>query len=371
MILDGTRGTLRAEPVDRGHRPHPPAPGRSGARAQRRSARRRTSRRRRSTATASRWRPTSASWPTRSRGSRSAPRRRPAAIEFLFLDRTTAPTEDEQHAVYRDIVAGARARTPAGRADARRRRRQAAAVSAAAARGQPVSRRARHPRDARTVRSCSARSCAPSLRGLGDGSVAVMFPMIATLDECANGACHARRGAAACSASPRIEAGIMVEVPSAALLADQFATRGGLLLDRHQRSHPVHAGDGSRSSRGSRRRWTGCRPPVLRLIELTVAAARKHGRWTGVCGGIAGDPQAVPLLVGLGVDELSVSVPAIPAVKAQIRRLRLEECRALARGPPSTCADRGGRARAGAAERRRHDPRERRASRCCRRSASR
>jgi phosphocarrier protein FPr len=50
-----------------------------------------------------------------------------------------------------------------------------------------------------------------------------------------------------------------------------------------------------------------------------------------VCGGIGGDPQAIPLLVGIGVNELSVSVPAIPAVKAQIRRLRLERCRELAR----------------------------------------
>ena len=74
----------------------------------------------------------------------------------------------------------------------------------------------------------------------------------------------------------------------------------------------------------------GLSPAVLRLIDQTVRAARKHGRWTGVCGGIAGDPQAVPLLVGLGIDELSVSVPAIPALKAQIRRLRMDECRALA-----------------------------------------
>jgi phosphocarrier protein FPr len=69
---------------------------------------------------------------------------------------------------------------------------------------------------------------------------------------------------------------------------------------------------------------------VLRLIDQTARAARQHGRRTAVCGGIAGDPQAVPLLVGLGIDELSVTVPAIPAVKAQIRQLRLEECRALA-----------------------------------------
>jgi len=70
---------------------------------------------------------------------------------------------------------------------------------------------------------------------------------------------------------------------------------------------------------------------VQRLIDLTVQGARKHGRWVGVCGGIAGDVQAVALLVGLGVDELSVAAPAVPAVKARVRELTLEECRTLAR----------------------------------------
>jgi phosphocarrier protein FPr len=70
---------------------------------------------------------------------------------------------------------------------------------------------------------------------------------------------------------------------------------------------------------------------VLRLIELAVRGARQHGKWVGVCGGIAGDPQAVPLLAGLGVTELSVSVPAIAAVKAQLRDLRLTDCEALAK----------------------------------------
>jgi phosphocarrier protein FPr len=74
----------------------------------------------------------------------------------------------------------------------------------------------------------------------------------------------------------------------------------------------------------------GLDPSVLRLIARTADAARAHGRWVGVCGGIAADPQAVPLLVGLGVDELSVSVPAIPAVKALVRTLDVPGCRALA-----------------------------------------
>ncbi|HSJ59984.1 MAG TPA: putative PEP-binding protein, partial [Jiangellaceae bacterium] len=69
---------------------------------------------------------------------------------------------------------------------------------------------------------------------------------------------------------------------------------------------------------------------VLQLIAGTVRAAHEHGKWVGVCGGIGADPQAVPVLLGLGVDELSVSVPAIPAVKAQVRSLTLSECKALA-----------------------------------------
>ena len=161
-----------------------------------------------------------------------------------------------------------------------------------------------------------------------DGRVAVMFPMIATLDEWRTARAILEEERQRLDA-PRIEAGIMVEVPSAALLAEQFArevdffsigtndlTQYTLAMDRgHPRLAP---------------QVDGLSPAVLRLIEQTVGAARKHGRWIGVCGGIAGDPQAVPLLVGLGVGELSVSVPAIPALKAQIRRLRLGECRALA-----------------------------------------
>jgi len=74
----------------------------------------------------------------------------------------------------------------------------------------------------------------------------------------------------------------------------------------------------------------GLNPSVLRLIAWTVEAAHAQGKWVGVCGGIASDPQAVPLLLGLGVDELSVSLPTIPGIKAQIRTLWQHECQDLA-----------------------------------------
>ncbi|WP_255604504.1 putative PEP-binding protein [Oscillochloris sp. ZM17-4] len=78
-------------------------------------------------------------------------------------------------------------------------------------------------------------------------------------------------------------------------------------------------------------RADGLHPAVLRLIDLTVKAAHAAGRWVGVCGELGADPAAVPILIGLGVDELSVSAPAIPSVKAQVRGLSMERCKERAR----------------------------------------
>jgi phosphocarrier protein FPr len=69
---------------------------------------------------------------------------------------------------------------------------------------------------------------------------------------------------------------------------------------------------------------------VLRLIGMTVEAAHARGKWVGVCGELAGDAAAVPVLVGLGVDELSVSARSVALVKARVRELELAACRALA-----------------------------------------
>jgi phosphocarrier protein FPr len=126
-----------------------------------------------------------------------------------------------------------------------------------------------------------------------------------------------------------IPVGIMVEIPAAAVMAEQFAkeadffsvgtndlTQYTLAMDR---GHPKLAPQ-----------VDGLNPAVLQLIAMAVQGAQQHDRWVGVCGGIASDPQAVPILIGLGVKELSVSVPAIPAIKAQIRTLSLAECQELA-----------------------------------------
>jgi phosphocarrier protein FPr len=155
-----------------------------------------------------------------------------------------------------------------------------------------------------------------------------MLPMVADLGELRAARAILAEVTAELSA-PALEAGIMIEVPSAAILARAFApevdffsigsndlTQYTLAMDR---THPALAA-----------RADGLHPAVLRLIELTVEAAHAHGKWVGLCGELGADPVAVPILVGLGVDELSVNVPAVAQVKSQIRALSFAEARELA-----------------------------------------
>ena len=74
----------------------------------------------------------------------------------------------------------------------------------------------------------------------------------------------------------------------------------------------------------------GLHPAVLRLIRQTCAGAAVHNKWTGVCGGLASDPLAIPILIGLGVTELSSAPALVPQVKALVRTLTLDACRAHA-----------------------------------------
>jgi len=127
-----------------------------------------------------------------------------------------------------------------------------------------------------------------------------------------------------------ISVGVMVETPAAAVLAAPLAavadflsigtndlTQYTLAMDR---GHPQLAA-----------RLDALHPAVLRLIALAAEGARAHGRHAAVCGGLASEPLAAPLLIGLGVHELSAVPSVIPQLKARIASVSLSECRALAR----------------------------------------
>jgi phosphocarrier protein FPr len=167
------------------------------------------------------------------------------------------------------------------------------------------------------------------LRASRSGTVAIMFPMIATLAEWRAARDMVERERAALGVNP-IQVGIMVETAAAALLAERFSEEADFLsLGTNDLTQYTLAMD--RTNPRLAPQVDALHPAVLKLIALTVEGAHAKQRWVGVCGGLASDLDAVPILVGLGVDELSADIPIVPAVKARVRTLSLEACRAMAR----------------------------------------
>jgi phosphocarrier protein FPr len=162
-------------------------------------------------------------------------------------------------------------------------------------------------------------------------NVKVMFPMVATVEELRAARRLLDEACAHVGDSPRdgFEVGIMVEVPAAALLAVQLAHHVDFFsLGTNDLTQYVLAAERGNAALASLA--DGLHPAVLRLVHEVCHAAQAHGRWVGVCGELAADPLAVPLLAGLGVRELSVAAPAVAAVKAAVRTLDLGDASALA-----------------------------------------
>ena len=160
-------------------------------------------------------------------------------------------------------------------------------------------------------------------------AVKIMLPMVTDVAEIAATRVVLDRLTKEMGITERVELGVMIETPSAAILADQLAqeadffsvgtndlTQYALCMDR---TNPALAA-----------RVDGLHPAVLRLLAQAAHGAARNGKWLGVCGAMASDPIAVPLLIGLGVTELSVSPAVIPEIKAVVRRVSLAECRSVA-----------------------------------------
>jgi len=172
------------------------------------------------------------------------------------------------------------------------------------------------------------------LRASAEGNVKMMYPMISGLDELnqANALvekCKAELRAEKIPFDEKLEIGAMIEIPSAALIADTLAKQAKFFsIGSNDLIQYTLAAD--RTNEKVSHLYEPTHPAILRLIKLTVDAAHQHGIWAGVCGEIAGDPALTPLLIGLGVDELSTAPPVVPQIKYIIRRLKLTEAQALA-----------------------------------------
>jgi phosphoenolpyruvate-protein phosphotransferase len=253
--------------------------------------------------------------------------------EFLFLGRTTMPSEEEQEQAYRAVAEALGGRPVIVRT-----------LDVGGDKPLPYVPMAQEANPFLGVRGLRLGLARPEIlltqlralvRTAADHPIFVMFPMVTTLQELRSAKELLRQAGdgvrASGGATPeRIPVGVMVEVPAAALQAGSFAdevdffsigtndlTQYALAAERGN-EHVAELAD-------------GLHPAVLKLIAMTVEGAAPQERMVGVCGELAGDPVAVPILVGLGVTELSASPPAVPRVKRAVRELTLEEARALAR----------------------------------------
>ncbi|MFP2769537.1 phosphoenolpyruvate--protein phosphotransferase [Oceanisphaera sp. KMM 10153] len=166
------------------------------------------------------------------------------------------------------------------------------------------------------------------LMAAGDRPLRIMFPMVADWSEWRWARSLFDKIQAEVQAT-NVQLGIMVEVPSVALNAGVFAQEVDFFSigtnDLTQYTLAMDRGSAELAALSD-----GLNPAVLRLIKMTVDAAHAEGKWVGVCGELGSDPVALPLLVGLGVDELSVTLRRVPLVKAQVREWSLSSCRQLA-----------------------------------------
>lgn len=252
--------------------------------------------------------------------------------EFLYLNRDTAPTEADQEEIYRAIfdIMGQRpvvART----------------LDVGGDKELPYVNLGHEDNPflgARAIRLYQERPdlIEPQLRALLRAAVGhrvrIMFPMVATADEVALLRSQLERvqrdlAADGVPAPSDLQIGIMVEIPSAAVMADKLAPVVDFFSigtnDLTQYTLAAERGNARVAYLAD-----ALHPAVLRLIAQVIEAAHAHGRWVGVCGELAGDLTAMPILLGLGLDEFSMSPAVIPAAKQRLRSLSRQAATALA-----------------------------------------
>jgi phosphocarrier protein FPr len=253
--------------------------------------------------------------------------------EFLYLNRTSAPQEAEQLSVYQAIAQVLNS--------------QPLIIRTLDVGGdkplpylQPTTPEANPFLGCRGIRLCLDQpdlfktQLRAILRASVGHQIKIMLPMIATVMEV--------RAAKAILAEVQVELqqanipfdsaialGVMIEIPSAVAIADQLAAEVDFFsIGTNDLSQYIMAGD--RTNPKVANLADALHPAVLRMIQQTVQAAHAAGIWVGLCGELAADPLAAPILIGLGLDELSVNPQAIPAIKQAIAQLTVLEAEAIA-----------------------------------------
>ncbi len=253
--------------------------------------------------------------------------------EFLFLTRETAPSEEEQYLLLRPIYEAMGPNRPV----------TTRTLDVGGDKPLPYIQLPQEPNPFLGVRALRLSLTRPDLflpqlrailRAANGLPCRIMFPMVADIEEIRQARlwleqAHNELTQQNIPHAWPVEMGIMVEIPSAALLSPLLAREVDFFSigtnDLTQYTLAAERGSPSLAHLAD-----GLHPAVLHLIKIVTEAAHSAGKWTGICGELGGDPEAVPVLVGLGVDELSLNPAGIPRVKSIIRNLTLDLAHSLA-----------------------------------------
>ena len=252
--------------------------------------------------------------------------------EFLYLNRTTLPTEDEQFETYRKV--------------AERVRPDPLIIRTFDLGGDKLAPGTVDITDElnpflgwRAIRLCLENidifktQLRAILRASAVGNIKIMFPMISGLEELRSAKavlaqCHEELRRSGIPLGEEIEVGAMIEIPSAAICANVLASEVDFFsIGTNDLIQYTLAVD--RVNEKIAHLYEPTHPAILRLLRIITEAAHAHHIWVGVCGEMAGDVALVPLLLGLGMDELSAGATSVPRVKRAVQSLAIPECREL------------------------------------------
>ncbi|RTR26131.1 phosphoenolpyruvate--protein phosphotransferase [Deinococcus radiophilus] len=252
--------------------------------------------------------------------------------EFLYMAQDRLPTEEEQYLAYRAVLEGMHGKP--------------VIIRTLDIGGDKAAPYLDLPEEEnpflgfRAIRLCLARSeifrvqLRALLRASVHGDLKIMFPLVSTLEELrqAKALLEEERQkllAEGAEVAQNIPVGIMIEVPAAAVLAGTLAREADFFsVGSNDLIGYSMAAD--RMNEQVSGLYQPLNPSVLKMIQLTCEGAAHHGRWVGVCGEMAGDRLAMPLLVGLGVTELSMSAPALLSRREQLLNLDLAQAQRVA-----------------------------------------
>ena len=259
--------------------------------------------------------------------------------EFLYMDSSDFPTEDEQYDAYREVLEAMDGKAVVVRTMDIGGDKELPYLELPEEMNPFLGYRAiRISLDKKDMFKTQIRAL---LRASVHGKLRIMFPMIATLQEFREAKAFLLEVkeellSEGVEVSEDIQIGIMVEIPAAAMLADQFAKEVDFFsIGTNDLIQYSMAAD--RMNERVSYLYQPYNPSILRLIKNVIDASHAEGKWTGMCGEMAGDQTAVPLLLGLGLDEFSMSASSVLKTRSLVRRLNLTDMQALAEKAINEC----------------------------------